>query len=39
MGIDSLLKILKSVTKPRHISEYSNKKIAVDTYCWYFEYL
>ncbi|CAD8102034.1 unnamed protein product [Paramecium sonneborni] len=34
MGIDSLLKVLKSVTKPRHISEYSNKKIAVDTYCW-----
>ncbi|CAD8115963.1 unnamed protein product [Paramecium primaurelia] len=34
MGIDSLLKALKSVTKPRHISEYSNKKIAVDTYCW-----
>ncbi|CAD8073991.1 unnamed protein product [Paramecium primaurelia] len=34
MGIDSLLKALKSVTKPKHISEYQNKKIAVDTYCW-----
>lgn len=35
MGIDSLLKVLKSVTKKRHISEYKDKRVAIDTYCWY----
>lgn len=35
MGIDSLLKVLKSVTKKRNVSEYKNLTVGVDTYCWY----
>jgi len=35
MGINSLLPALKSIVKPRKISDYSNKRVAVDTYCWY----
>ena len=34
MGISGLLKKLTPVTKSSHISEFKNKTIAVDGYCW-----
>ncbi|EFA76475.1 5'3'-exonuclease N- and I-domain-containing protein [Heterostelium album PN500] len=34
MGIAGLLKLLSPVTKRIHISEYANKRIAIDGYCW-----
>ena len=34
MGIAGLLKLLTKITKDKNISEYSGKKVAVDTYCW-----
>ena len=36
MGIQNLLKNLKSITKQRqHISHYSGEIAAVDALCWY----
>ena len=34
MGITGLLKALKSIQKPTHISELKGKKVGVDMYCW-----
>lgn len=35
MGINQLLRVLKSISKPRNVSHYANKTVGVDTYCWY----
>ncbi|KAG1668814.1 hypothetical protein FOA52_004908 [Chlamydomonas sp. UWO 241] len=34
MGIQGLLPVLKSITKTRHISEYSGKAVAIDGFSW-----
>lgn len=34
MGIHGLLPSLQSIMNNIHISELSNKKIAIDIYCW-----
>lgn len=34
MGIKSLLKNTKSVSKRRHISHYRNKTVAIDGFAW-----
>jgi hypothetical protein len=34
MGIKGLLKVLKQVQKPKNISKYAGKKVAIDAYCW-----
>jgi XPG N-terminal domain len=35
MGIQGLLPYLKSIQVKRHISHYTNKKVAIDGFCWY----
>ncbi|KAM3143539.1 hypothetical protein pb186bvf_004301 [Paramecium bursaria] len=34
MGIKDLLRNLKSLAKPMHVSKYSGMKVAIDSYCW-----
>ena len=34
MGISGLLPALKSITRRGHISEYKDKVVLVDGYCW-----
>ena len=34
MGINDLLKTLRSIEKPKHLSYFKGKKIGIDTYCW-----
>ena len=34
MGINGLLKNTRSVGKKKHITQYKNKKVAVDGYSW-----
>ena len=34
MGIAGLLPVLKSITRPVHVSEYRGRRVAVDAYCW-----
>lgn len=34
MGITGLLKALKSIQKPTHVSALRGKKVGVDMYCW-----
>jgi exonuclease 1 len=34
MGISGLLPQLKSITRPRHISEYRGRVVAIDGYAW-----
>ena len=34
MGIQNLLKILRSITVKKHLREYQNKRAAIDAYCW-----
>ena len=34
MGIQGLWPQLKSITRHRHISYFSGKRVAVDTYAW-----
>lgn len=34
MGIQGLLPVLKSITRPVHVSEYRGHRVAVDAYCW-----
>ena len=35
MGIKDLLPTLKSIQKPRNVSDYKGLTVAVDGYCWY----
>lgn len=34
MGIQGLLPVLKSITRPLHVSAFRGKRVAVDAYCW-----
>ncbi|GFH23076.1 PIN domain-like protein [Haematococcus lacustris] len=34
MGINKLLKILKPITRDRHLCSYRGKRVAVDAYAW-----
>jgi exonuclease-1 len=34
MGISGLLPLLSSITTDAHISQFANKKVAIDIYCW-----
>lgn len=34
MGINGLLPVLKSITKPTHVSKYKGTSVAVDGYSW-----
>ena len=34
MGINNLLRTLKSITLQKHLKEYKNKRVAIDGYCW-----
>ena len=34
MGIQGLLKVFSSVQTDKHLNDYKNQTIAVDTYCW-----
>jgi len=34
MGITGLLPFLKKASRPTHISEFRDKTVAIDVYCW-----
>ena len=34
MGINGLLPVLKSITRPGHVSQYAGKRVAIDAYSW-----
>ncbi len=34
MGIQGLLPVLKSITRPLHVSAFRGNRVAVDAYCW-----
>ena len=34
MGIQGLLPVLKSITRPLHVSAFRGQRVAVDAYCW-----
>lgn len=34
MGINGLLPVLKSITRPTHVKSYRGHKVAVDGYSW-----
>lgn len=34
MGINNLLKTLRSISIKKHLKEYQNKRVAIDGYCW-----
>jgi len=39
MGVPGLLKLLKGITFPAHISKYENQIVGIDAYGWYFRIL
>jgi hypothetical protein len=34
MGISGLLPVLKSISRPKHVSAYRGKAVAIDGYSW-----